>query len=297
MYRELLLLHIRLLCEYRKDDVIRYAKKKYYPLQECLEICRKYKANFATAYLLQRSGNYAESLDAYIGILTGTAERFFGSKKDYLSVSLEEYKKSYAQALKVCVKNAVVAGKEQTLWFLLLDHLYELWKRLCCAYPEAVGEKATLTSDDERSSSPVRRVVKTVYDCIKNLSAVLMQHTSFEDIIQHVTSKHGELEMENFRDMLSAMVITYLYQEKIFDVAKLIQGKSLTNQFGLLVRCSHKAVSIHDNVCAKCRKRVIALINDEFMAFPCGHIYHPGCLKEAKVCEYCLPHCTGNVPT
>ncbi len=307
MYRDLLLLNIRLLCQYRKDEVIKYAKKKYYPLQDCLEICKKYHADFAAAYLLQRSGAYADSIHAYIGLLESAADKFFAGDKDRITASLDEYRTTYAQALKVCLKNAVVAGKDRELWFLLLDHLYELWKRLCRIHPETVGEKNAETAammaggrvrHGQRTllaAGPVGAVVKSVYECIQTLSSTLMQYVSFDDLILHIISRHGELEMENFKAMLGAMVASYLYQQKIFDLARLILSKSLKDQLHLLVALTHKGVSVDTCVCTKCGQRVNLGEGEEFMTFPCGHIYHPLCLRAApKVCEFCFFHNPSN---
>jgi hypothetical protein len=51
-----------LLCKFSKHEVHENVRKDYYPIGECLAVCREEKMERAVAELLKRNGNYLESL-------------------------------------------------------------------------------------------------------------------------------------------------------------------------------------------------------------------------------------------
>ena len=64
-----MILHTRLLCKFERERVQDYVKKEYYPVTECLEICKEEKVPRAVAELLKRNGNFLLSLKAYLEIV------------------------------------------------------------------------------------------------------------------------------------------------------------------------------------------------------------------------------------
>ena len=69
-YIQLLKMHIQLLCQYSKKDVLPILQKKlqFYPINECLKICLEYKVTDATIYLLQLTGAIIESLKLSLNV-------------------------------------------------------------------------------------------------------------------------------------------------------------------------------------------------------------------------------------
>lgn len=65
------MLHTKLLCKYSFDEVYQYVKKDYYPIGECLAVCREEKNERGVAELLKRNGNYLEGLETYLKIING----------------------------------------------------------------------------------------------------------------------------------------------------------------------------------------------------------------------------------
>lgn len=59
---EYLVLHTKLLCKFHKNKVHEFVKKDYYPIGECLEICKENKADRAVAELLRRNGSFIQSI-------------------------------------------------------------------------------------------------------------------------------------------------------------------------------------------------------------------------------------------
>ena len=47
----------------------KYVKKDFYPIVECLDICKKAKADLAVAVLHMRNGDHMLSLNSYLKII------------------------------------------------------------------------------------------------------------------------------------------------------------------------------------------------------------------------------------
>eukprot|EP01022_Parablepharisma_sp_SALTPOND_P022025 TRINITY_DN4414_c0_g1_i1.p5 TRINITY_DN4414_c0_g1~~TRINITY_DN4414_c0_g1_i1.p5 ORF type:complete len:376 (-),score=64.27 TRINITY_DN4414_c0_g1_i1:8441-9568(-) len=290
-YKELILLNVKLLCEYRKDEVVKYVKKKYYPLQGCLEICKRYKIKLAVAYLLKRTGEYAEALYIYIMIMKELADKVLSptTKKDYIELCLEDYKATYESAIKVCLKNALVEHKEKELWFMLLDHLYNIWQNI------AQIKQAALASHNRKGSFSSEQASTTINACIKKLLYIMMEHVPFEKIISEVTEKHTELQVENFKEMFNSMIISYLHQAKVLDSAKQVVGNYLLKVMKTAIKNRTKALSVGKSYCAKCGKAVQARKKRNFYAFSCGHIFHSCCVNTLRKCAICSTDSEGSV--
>lgn len=283
-------LNVALLCEFRKDDVVPFIKKKYYPIKSSLETCKKFHVNQAVAYLLRRTGSYAESLDTYIILLSEVSGKLLDPaiKKDYIDVYIREYKEHFEYAIKVCAKYSRVLGKTEDpgLWFLLLSHVHGVWMKI--AEIKKDPNLANISNSPTKSNRLLEQIASNIGECIKKLLSVLMGHVDIEKVLEQIASKYGELEVENFKEMFSAMITSYVLQEKILDSAKQILGQQLTDGFAGLVKARHKAVSVKAIVCQKCKKHIQPIGGSEFFAYSCGHIYHERCSKNMKCCEECL---------
>ena len=69
-YLQLLKMHIQLLCQYSKKDVLPNLEKKmhFYPIDECLKICLDYKVNDAAIYLMQLTGAIIDALKLSLSV-------------------------------------------------------------------------------------------------------------------------------------------------------------------------------------------------------------------------------------
>ena len=70
-YLKYLILHTQLLCKFDPETVHEYVKKDYYPIKDCLDICKEQedgKALKGVAVLLRRNANYLESINIFLQI-------------------------------------------------------------------------------------------------------------------------------------------------------------------------------------------------------------------------------------
>ena len=143
-FYQIITLNVELLCDYKPAEVMLHIKKKWYPTQLCLEICKKKGHKEAIAFLLKRSGAFAESLNSYLAIMGQFYDDMKDdAKKDFIDKNAIEFHKYFENALKVCKKHARVTGNEESeqgLWFVLLDNLYEMWLTLYKLKAEKTGK-------------------------------------------------------------------------------------------------------------------------------------------------------------
>lgn len=72
---DILILHIKLLCQLHPKQVIEEVKKTTYPLDESLKIVKEYGLNNVAAFFLERAGNLHEALDITLDLFTKSTEK------------------------------------------------------------------------------------------------------------------------------------------------------------------------------------------------------------------------------
>ena len=71
-YNQLIIKHVELLCRLKNPKLLEVVKKKYYPIEECLDICKRHKRWHPCAILLKRMSEYAEAVQMYLKVLSDT---------------------------------------------------------------------------------------------------------------------------------------------------------------------------------------------------------------------------------
>ena len=64
----------KLACQYDNERVHTYVKKEYFPIKECMEICKENGVTKAVACLLKRDGCYNEAIRTYLDTLYGSID-------------------------------------------------------------------------------------------------------------------------------------------------------------------------------------------------------------------------------
>lgn len=69
LYTTFLVRFTRLLCEFQKNQVEKWVKREYFPVTECLEVCRAMKNERGEAVLLKREGQYLPAIKQYLSMI------------------------------------------------------------------------------------------------------------------------------------------------------------------------------------------------------------------------------------
>ena len=188
-------------------------------------------------------------------------------------------------AIKVCLKNAKISSVDevgQSLWFDLLDYLYEIMIEIT-----SIKDKASNKSEDDEKKKICKMLTELINNAIKDVLNNMKTYVSFPVIMTRLSDKHGELEIESFKEMFISMLSSYFYNEKILETASMIIRNDVAFQFKSLSQMRSKAFQINKSLCAKCDKKVKEKDEEEMVIFQCGHIYHGHCFKDSITCYAC----------
>jgi len=275
-YRNFLELHIELLCEIEPDEVLPVIKKEYYPVNECQAICNKKGHLEGKAYLLKRAGDYNMSLKVYLEILKNIKNALLNfSTVELFEVGMMKFYTQFSYALEVCLENAKVTSGDnsgESLWFTLLSFLYDMMLQ---------------TSNTKSNTEIYEKLNDLITYWIKQILYKMMNYISSPVIMTRLTEKHGELEIQSFKEMFDSMLSSYFYNEKILETATMITSNELAAQFKALSSLHFQGFLVKETVCAKCEQKIIEDNENEMVIFQCGHIYHDNCYDKKTGCYFC----------
>ncbi len=297
-YQKLLKLHIELLCVHRPDEVVAELKKKYYHPHMCLEICRKTSHRPGEAYLLKKTGAFANALQVYVKLLTEVGETMLQAKERAgLRESMAKFHKLFKSALNVAKKNAVMTQNdenEQELWFTLLDGLYNVVLQTHQAKESLEATTAKEKEQEQEHNESLMLAITMLNERIKELIEAMMASVRFQTILARVTNKYGQLEVGSFKDLFLNMISSSAYQEKILETASKSIGNDLSQEFNKFVRESCKGCSMQSPICTKCQMPIEHSSSAEIVFFICKHVYHADCLRPSVTCPDCRAQAQGS---
>ena len=68
-YENYLVQFTKLLCQFDKFKVEHWVSKTYFPINQCLDVCREQENDRGVAILVIRSGNFEQAIKEYLKIL------------------------------------------------------------------------------------------------------------------------------------------------------------------------------------------------------------------------------------
>ncbi len=71
-YKKILIKHIKLMCVHEREKVEDFVKKPYYPIDECMQICKEEELERAVAALHIKGGEFMTAIRKYLEILKRT---------------------------------------------------------------------------------------------------------------------------------------------------------------------------------------------------------------------------------
>jgi hypothetical protein len=140
--------HLRLTCQLKKDNIMeiveKIVKQHYYPTEDCLAICQEFKQTEACALLNKKLKNYYESVQQYLLVMKEMDKKDikfelklardhnwnvrFPITTENMMPRTSKMDQLIKRVTKTCKKNYndVDIGKEQEIWYSVLQVLYEL---------------------------------------------------------------------------------------------------------------------------------------------------------------------------
>ncbi|CAG9310317.1 unnamed protein product [Blepharisma stoltei] len=273
----LILRYIRLLCINSPGQVLDFLKSRDdYSLDECLEICKKYQINNATAYIYERLGSIKDALDLMLDIITIKRSDLFGrilSRSPISNTLINELKPEISNAVSLCIRSADDQSENEEHWFQLLTGVLTTYKQFSPYFTNYL------------SLEPM------VQWCIKQVLESMMDNVDFNKIISHIVNNFGDIPFRYFKENIVSILSQYSYQKNIVRKAIDLLHADLKNTTQEMLVLRNKGVSSKEFKCSFCQLTIdsdsmLKGHDDKMFIFICGHSYHGRCAKE-KICKAC----------
>eukprot|EP01016_Furgasonia_blochmanni_P053734 TRINITY_DN8740_c0_g1_i4.p1 TRINITY_DN8740_c0_g1~~TRINITY_DN8740_c0_g1_i4.p1 ORF type:complete len:680 (-),score=183.53 TRINITY_DN8740_c0_g1_i4:180-2135(-) len=262
---ELLILHIELLCRLYPKDVVPALKQYDYPLDDCLNVCSKYKNDDARAYLLERTGAVFEALQLHLDLLEKLVEKNVKRLESNKSLEAEQILKRLDAARDLCKANSKFSDLEsEKLWFILLDLIMTIYKRHILA---KIGLDRFKSLTDLYS-----KIFEIIFDD-------LVRYVALTSILEKI-EEYGSISLRDLKKCILNMLSNYAYEENILTNAKRLIMDDIIDS-GLLVMYEYTR-----GLNSEIKRDVDVSLSDKLLAYYCGHTY-PRRLTNNQMCPSC----------
>lgn len=224
--------YVELLCKLSPAKVYPYLREsKDYPLDECLELTRKYRITDATAWLLEQKGDLPGAYALIHGTLLEKIKLFNQAyvdyevlakssrdadavdEKDQRPAALQVLRGILAVAMQMCLRasNKLNEAEREGLWFPLLD----------CLINSQRAMKQRLTSSLQEYIVVFRELMRHVVNSMINFVALpsILQKVMADGSL---TQSFGEI-----KDLIMGMIDTYTYEKMLLETTNRIVANDL----------------------------------------------------------------------
>jgi len=252
--KNLLKLHIELLCESglrqqrRIKDILQDSNE--YPLNICLDICKKYMIKNAWAYLEFKQGNISATINISHEALIDTLRRGYVEKveeeKEYVQSSLKDL-------LEYLGQNTI---SSESTWFKIMISVFKFFED-------------NLNRIGYEEKPEYKKLQLNVIDQIlENIFA------SFDtkDLMNIVEENYDKLQPNLRRIVLSKLIFHHIHEEFILSYCKKLLCLDVLQFIDLQLLPSVIKGQFNVPNCEACNKPFRSY--DYIVWFNCGHLYH-----------------------
>ena len=284
--KNILILHVKLLCQLKQFDKIVPAFKSYplYPVEECLSWCEISKAEEACIYLYMKEGSIEKAFDLSISkldiIFNKISENIkLENNEEEIKNLINAFKKSLSHVKSTCEDND---KNVEDLWFKLLDILYNYQ-----------NESVKLIKKYENFSEKKKNsdiLYQSISNDIKDLTEKMCSFVSVKRILEVVTDKNKISKFGEYKELIMKLLRIYNNSANILLSVKRLLTSLIFQTEHSFQEFNTKGDLINKN-CSKCNKE---FKNDKVYKFNCMHIFHKYCIiiKNTKlgkegICPIC----------
>ena len=223
-----------------------------------IDICNKYSAYDACAYIESEMHQYTQAFESLKNFIIVTIVKYNNGVSD------EELKDSFEFITSFIDKHCRLRTYE-------LEDYYAF-----CIRSFAVAFTA-------------KRDHKMLQEAVKKICYSLCDFVPHEVVLQHVISGYSENEVGQVRDILLMIVNDFAFSVQSKEcILGIYQDDEKSAHTEYINKCKNGVVV--DNVCAKCNSLIG---NNGFVVYECGHALHSSCTNSGK-CPICFPQADDN---
>ena len=304
-------IYIQLLCELNKKDIILKKLKEcpLFPIEKCIELCKKYKVKDALIYLYKSYGDYINAFKTSLevideinsSIISRITSDIFNNKE--FEEQINNFNKEINISIDILVENEIKTNNTifttddsndtDDLWFQILNKLYSIsmnydnylknmspkWKKYAIIFEEALS------------------------DNIKDVLEKMSIYIGVRRILDKVSQQNKEAGYKEFKPILLKIFETYDNHSSILNSVGRLDINLFFENLKVYEKEQSKGKKFFLNECDVCKEKFSkspTALDKKILAFKCGHIMHGYCsyseIKNNKSIYLC-PICRKNEST
>ena len=291
-----LILHIQLLCEFKRFDEILVALEKNhcYPYEECLKLCLNNHVYDAIIHLYKLNGDLAKAVDECLVRMREAFSNFYNDLdnnkiKDISELDdkyLNKFEKYLNKGIKLCEENA--KGNDDDIWFNILNELFDCEKKL--------GNYSKKYNNNASSLPIIEHIQKIVLQSIKDLMEKMCYYVSITRIIDTVSQRNKNAGFKEFRELIMKILNNYNSQANIFSSTRNLLSNLILENENLFRAINQEGELLGKDKCDECKKEFTRnfMNKENVIIFNCKHIFHTKCAQKEnsedgadRVCPIC----------
>ena len=279
-----LILHIKLLCEFKKfDEVIKAVESKnvIYPFHETLKLCSENNIYDAMIYLYKINGESLNGVEQCLERINTNFQTFICDVENNKVLNADSIDEKYIfvnrkylnEGVQVCEHNA--ESIEEELWFKLINNLYEM--------DEKIKEK----SDMNVNNIPIKNLIDYFHEqLIKDIRETLEKLCSYVDIkkiLNLISEKNKNRGFEDFKDLIMKILFNYGRERQIFQSTKNLLTDLIFKNEKTFQVMNQEGELLDLEKCHQCKKNFEEQTSkSSILLFKCKHIFHFECAKRER---------------
>ena len=279
-----LILHIKLLCDFKKfDEVVKAVENKnvIYPFKETLKLCSDNNIYDAMIYLYTINGESVNGVEHCLERLNNNFKNFLSEIKDNKDLNkqiiedkfLEINSKYLNKGIQVCEHNS--ESIEDEVWFMLLNKLYEFDTKL--------KEQIELYKNNEKNKNLLEYFHEQIMQDIKDTMEKICSYVGIARILNIVSERNKNAGFKEFKDLIMKILFNYGRQTKIFESTKKLLTNLIFENETTFQIMNQEGGLLDLEKCDKCQK----IFEDEstkgnIVIFKCQHIFHFNCVRKER---------------
>ncbi|CAD8196651.1 unnamed protein product [Paramecium pentaurelia] len=257
----LLTKHIELLCELEPERVLSQLKKIHYPLEEVLEICKKFQNIESTAYVYCRLGFIGDAVQLQIVLLRNMISKVIAKQKNVDTIEQREYEEIENKMNEISDICQYHSDNPDKSWYYFIDSLIEL---------------NTQISEIQLNKILVRKIGQLFED--------ISTHTPLDLFAQRLGTRYSNINIKEYKGNFIKLVNTFSYQHYFIQNAKFIIQRFFNMESQNFLK-AHLEGHFTLNYCDICNEQ----IDNKGYKYLCGHFIHVECKqKDHQACSKCL---------
>nr|XP_046257105.1 vacuolar protein sorting-associated protein 8 homolog isoform X3 [Scatophagus argus] len=273
-------LQLDLLSRFAPEKLLSFLQtSQHYRLEEAIQITQKYRHNKATAYLLEKKGDFQgafdvllETLKENLNLLTAESDRGVEEgdvrhdeeERDSES-TLTRVKDSLNDIIALCHQSSQNLNQQQreALWFPLLETMM--------ASQKLVKGKHTF--------EVLKELTMKVLNCMSSF-------ISLPVIIQRILQDpvYGKGKLAEIQGLILGMLDTFNYEQTLLETTTSLLNHDLHWSLAHLRAAVTRGLHPRQDYCNICLQQYKRRQDsaEEIIVFSCGHLYHLQCLQQKE---------------